>query len=97
MLTETAAKKYFGNEDPMGKLMSMNQKTPLKVTGIAKNVPANSIFEISGIPKAELFALYNAGYKTIADIPKNNSLSANVNLHIQSFNSNKAKEEEDEF
>jgi len=42
VLTETAAKKYFGNEDPMGKLMSMNQKTPLKVTGIAKDVPSNS-------------------------------------------------------
>ena len=42
VLTETAAKKYFGNDDPMGKVMSMNQKTQLKVTGIAKDVPANS-------------------------------------------------------
>ncbi|MEO5681391.1 MAG: ABC transporter permease [Chitinophagaceae bacterium] len=42
VLTETVAKKYFGSEDPMGKLMSMNQKTVLKVTGIAKDVPVNS-------------------------------------------------------
>ena len=42
VLTETAAKKYFGNEDPIGKIISMDQKRQLKVTGIAKDVPANS-------------------------------------------------------
>ena len=49
-----------------------------------KGVPKNSVFEISGISKTELFALYNEGYKTINDIPANNSLSANANKHIQS-------------
>ncbi|HMC84231.1 MAG TPA: ABC transporter permease [Chitinophagaceae bacterium] len=42
VLTETTAKKYFGNEDPMGKVLEMNQKMQLKVTGIAKDLPANT-------------------------------------------------------
>jgi putative ABC transport system permease protein len=42
VLTETAAKKYFGKEDPIGKVLEMNKKMQLKVTGIAKDVPANS-------------------------------------------------------
>jgi putative ABC transport system permease protein len=42
VLTETAAKKYFGNADPMGKIVEMNQHRQLKVTGVAKDVPSNS-------------------------------------------------------
>ncbi|HEY4877425.1 MAG TPA: ABC transporter permease, partial [Puia sp.] len=43
VLTETTAKKYFGSvNDAMGKIIMMNKETPLKVTGIAKDVPANS-------------------------------------------------------
>jgi putative ABC transport system permease protein len=42
VLTETTAKKYFGNEDPIGKVVEWNKKLRLKVTGIAKDVPSNS-------------------------------------------------------
>jgi putative ABC transport system permease protein len=42
VLTESTAKKYFGNEDPIGKVIEWNKTIKLKVTGIAKNVPANS-------------------------------------------------------
>ena len=42
VLTETAAKKYFGNEDPIGKILDMNTSRKLRVTGIAKDVPSNS-------------------------------------------------------
>jgi putative ABC transport system permease protein len=42
VLTETTAKKYFGSEDPIGKVMEMDRHQLLKVTGIAKDVPANS-------------------------------------------------------
>lgn len=42
VLTASAAKKYFGNEDPIGKVMNMNKKINLTVTGIAKDVPENS-------------------------------------------------------
>ncbi|HEV2481746.1 MAG TPA: ABC transporter permease [Puia sp.] len=45
VLTETTAKKYFGNEDPIGKVLEMNTNQnyrKLKVTGIARDVPSNS-------------------------------------------------------
>ncbi len=48
VLTETAAKKYFGNEDPLGKSIEgtggrANDGT-YTVTGIMKDIPANSHF-----------------------------------------------------
>lgn len=42
VLTASAAKKYFGQEDPIGKVVEMNKHLPLKVTGIAADVPTNS-------------------------------------------------------
>ncbi len=42
VMTESAAKKYFGNEDPIGKVISFNKDKQLKVTGIAADVPVNS-------------------------------------------------------
>ena len=42
VLTQTTAKKYFGNEDPMGKVVMIDKHLQLKVTGIAKDVPSNT-------------------------------------------------------
>jgi putative ABC transport system permease protein len=43
VLTETTAKKYFGSVDnAMGKIIMLNKNIPLKITGIAKDVPSNS-------------------------------------------------------
>ena len=45
ILTEEFAKKYFGNEDPMGKRLSLEADTNLyTVTGVIQNIPANSHF-----------------------------------------------------
>jgi len=45
VLTESMAKKYFGNENPMGKVLRVNQTTDVKITGIMKDVPLNSHFK----------------------------------------------------
>jgi putative ABC transport system permease protein len=43
VMAESTAKKYFGSIDnAMGKIIMLNKETPLKVTGIAKDVPSNS-------------------------------------------------------
>ncbi|MGZ5133749.1 MAG: ABC transporter permease, partial [Flavitalea sp.] len=42
VLTETTAKKYFGDEDPIGKVLELSKEFQLKVTGIARDVPSNS-------------------------------------------------------
>ena len=46
ILTETTAKKYFGDEDPINKVirMNLNNGTDFVVSGIVKDVPQNSHF-----------------------------------------------------
>ncbi|MEO6289882.1 MAG: ABC transporter permease, partial [Ginsengibacter sp.] len=42
MLTEDVAKKYFGNEDPINKVLRADNQFDVNVTGIYKPFPANS-------------------------------------------------------
>ncbi|HVX27264.1 MAG TPA: ABC transporter permease [Parafilimonas sp.] len=42
MLTEETAKKYFGNEDPINKVLRANNQFDVKVTGVYKAFPSNS-------------------------------------------------------
>ena len=42
ILTETTAKKYFGDEDPIGKILSANDKASFMVTGVILDLPKNS-------------------------------------------------------
>ncbi|MDR6943215.1 ABC transporter permease [Mucilaginibacter pocheonensis] len=43
VLNETTAKRYFGSVDnAMGKVVQMDKRLQLKVTGVARDVPANS-------------------------------------------------------
>ncbi|HZX60104.1 MAG TPA: ABC transporter permease, partial [Mucilaginibacter sp.] len=43
VFTQTSAKKYFGNEDPLGKLVKVGSDTGVyKVTGVIQDAPSNS-------------------------------------------------------
>jgi len=42
VLTESAAKKYFGNSDPVGKTLRYNHAIDLTVTGIMNDIPKNT-------------------------------------------------------
>jgi len=42
VLTESAAKKYFGDKDAMGQLINLDNQYDLKVTGVMKDLPGNS-------------------------------------------------------
>jgi len=44
VLTESTAKKYFGDEDPLGKTLTIEGGYGLKVTGVMEDVPQNSHF-----------------------------------------------------
>ncbi|MGD2085180.1 MAG: ABC transporter permease [Candidatus Aminicenantes bacterium] len=47
VLTEKMARKYFQHENPIGKIITMNDKFDLKVTGVLKNIPRQSSLQIS--------------------------------------------------
>jgi putative ABC transport system permease protein len=42
LITEAMAMKYFGNKDPLGKVIRMNNSDNYKVTGVLANIPSNS-------------------------------------------------------
>lgn len=44
VVTEPMAKKLFGDEDPMGKIVKMDNKVNFKVTGVLKDLPDNTQF-----------------------------------------------------
>lgn len=44
VISTTLAKKYFGNENPIGKTLSFDNNESYKVTGLIDKVPANSHF-----------------------------------------------------
>jgi len=45
ILTQSTAKKYFGNEDPVGKSIQINNQTEYTITGVMADVPANSFLQ----------------------------------------------------
>ncbi|OEK05266.1 ABC transporter permease [Roseivirga misakiensis] len=45
VMSETAAAKYFGNADPLGQPIEFGSNKDYKVTGVYKDIPANTHFE----------------------------------------------------
>ena len=45
VLTQSSAKKYFGDEDPMGKVLRINDRLDYTVTGVLEDVPSNSVLQ----------------------------------------------------
>ncbi len=53
VITEEAAEKYFGNEDPVGKILKRNNSRDFTITGIIKKPPANSHIQFDMIGSFE--------------------------------------------
>ncbi|MFN8306818.1 MAG: ABC transporter permease [Ferruginibacter sp.] len=54
VLTEKLAKNLFGDEDPMGKVLKLDNKDNFTVTGILKDLPNNSRFGFEFLTNWEL-------------------------------------------
>ena len=63
VLTEDTARKYFGDEDPIGRSISAENKFDLTVTGVMQNVPANSHFRFNGLASFETLRQLYANYE----------------------------------
>jgi putative ABC transport system permease protein len=59
VLTESTARKFFGDDDPMGQiLLAMDDKIPMKVTGVLKDVPETSHLRFDMLTPESTFELW---------------------------------------
>ncbi len=60
-ITEEMALKYFGEEDPVGKILKADNKYLFTVRGVLKDVPENSHFEFDFLTGFETFYALRGG------------------------------------
>ncbi len=58
VLTRTTARKYFGDEDPIGKFLT-TARGPFLVSGVCENLPENSHMEFDILANQDLIGLRN--------------------------------------
>jgi putative ABC transport system permease protein len=59
LISETLASKYFGLENPVGKMIRVDEDRQYKVEGVFKDAPSNSTLEFSFLmPVADYIKLY---------------------------------------
>lgn len=60
VLTQTTARKFFGEEDPIGKVVKFNKTHNMTVAGVIEDIPHNSSVWFTGlIPTGYIPTLYN--------------------------------------
>ena len=75
MITDATARKYFGDDDPIGKTLKLN-RSDYRVTGILKNLPHNSHLKFDflassqGLKGQQMEAWYMHGSYTYALLPE---------------------------
>lgn len=81
VVSENIAKKYFGNEHPLGKVFTVNNKYDFTVTGVMKNVPANSSLQFEILLPYDLFRATGKAF----DNWNNNSILTFIKMRKHSF------------
>lgn len=106
LLSESVAKAYFGDTDPMNKVMRIDNKTDVKVTGVYEDIPYNSTLKnVSYLMPWELYLITNDWVKkmenpwgsnftqTFAQIAPNADMNK-VSAKIKNVKLNKLNKEE---
>lgn len=57
VLTERAAEKYFGNEDPVGKVINIMSQADLTVTAVIADLPDNTHMAFDGLMSIQLLPM----------------------------------------
>lgn len=93
VISERVVEKYFGNEDPLGKMITLNDEYPMTVTGVMKEIPGNSTFRFDMITPLvfherlsgqNLDSLTNENYFVFVRLRANVSVKA-LNEKIKAF------------
>lgn len=77
LITARTAQKYFGNSDPVGKILRQDNQQNIIVTGVLANIPSNSHLQFDII--RPMSALYNVNY----DLKNNVWTNFNFYSYIQ--------------
>ena len=57
VLTESTAKKYYGDEDPIGRTLQFGDEFEFEIRGLIKDVPENSHIKFSALVSAETWSV----------------------------------------
>ncbi|HVG42983.1 MAG TPA: ABC transporter permease [Chitinophagaceae bacterium] len=106
VLTQSMAKKYFGNEEPIGKTVNVGGTKDFVITGIASDAPQNSqikfdfvgSFKSLGASKEEKWS--EANYTTfllLKDKQQVNTLQQKINNYMKGVNKEEMKLSENHF
>lgn len=60
LLSQTLAEKHFGAEDPLGKILLLNDERPLTVRGVFEDMPDNLHFTAEGIVPIENISYFES-------------------------------------
>ncbi|MCF0073906.1 ABC transporter permease [Dyadobacter sp. CY261] len=81
MLSESVAKAYFGDADPIDKTIKVDNKLNVKVTGVYEDLPHNTSFrEVSFMMPWQLMVVANPWLKTMEDPWRPNAYMTYVQL-----------------
>ncbi len=95
VLTEKLAKKYFGDEDPIGKVLRINDNTNLTVTGLVADVPSNSHFKFDALLSfSSVENLPQYGFQNWGSISLNTYVLLDPNVNFLSLQDKFAEFEE---
>ncbi|MFM9839515.1 MAG: ABC transporter permease [Cyclobacteriaceae bacterium] len=107
LLSESTAKAYFGDTDPMNQLMRINNKHDVKVTGVYEDLPYNTFFRnMNYLLPWDLYIISNEWIKkmenpwgsnftqTFAQLANNADMES-VSQKIKDVKFNKLKDEGD--
>ncbi|MBN1274512.1 MAG: ABC transporter permease [Candidatus Aminicenantes bacterium] len=64
VLTEAAAAKYFGGENPVGRVLSVENLFDVRVTGIVRNPPKNSDIQFNILGEFRILGHFLKDYET---------------------------------
>jgi ABC-type antimicrobial peptide transport system permease subunit len=81
VLTASTAKALFGNENPMGKVVRVDNAQEMTVTGVLKDLPLNSTFSFKYIMPFSAYEIAQPWVKTMAQEWEMNAFLVYVELH----------------
>jgi len=68
VITRNLSEKYFGKEDPIGKLIKINNSREYQVTGIIENIPYNSHLQFKYVRSFKLFKEFGRNIEGWGDV-----------------------------